>query len=132
MKDLYISQIKTEHKIDQLSENLYAVVTEDDHLIIETDLKEQHGWTEARHRRICATGSIKLRIITEIGSVLMPDHIINMTVYKLRKCEHCDLKMKPTEISSHPGFEVHDHCWPDFVRVNPDLFPEKEDDDEYA
>lgn len=132
MTDLHISQIKTDHKIDELAENIYSLITEDKHLILELDLNRQVAWTEKNHRRIGSAAGQRLRIVTKEGSRLLPRHVITITVYEERTCRQCGMRLKPDEVSSHEGHEVHDACWPAYVKENPELFPDPPDDEEFA
>jgi len=117
----WLRTIPSENLIDETGENVFTLVTDDNHLLLEIDLNEQVAWTESKNRRIGSISNTQVRMLTKTGSRLKPRFWISCTIWKKRVCEHCKEPMLPTDINTHDeDLDVHEWCYPAWIKKHPE------------
>lgn len=120
----WLKKLETNRKIDEIGENCYTVVTEDNRLLVEVDLGKVIGLTnEQKNYRICSVPNTDLKYVTAEGSHRVPHHKVHIIVYRERWCISCKQRMLPSEWTSHGdgSFEIHDECWKHWLKRHPEL-----------
>lgn len=124
-KKLYLNQIETENHVDMIAKNVWMVVTEDDHILFESDLKSFTGLSNKSENERIAYVQDKVRVRRPDGVEIRGNLQFQLNIYKLRLCHYCDQKIHKTEIISHPPHLVHDRCWPFYLDMHPELKEEE-------
>ena len=116
---LHLDEVQTKNGIDSVEENVWSLVTEDMHLLLEIDLKRHMGFTKSQNHRFAQVINQKIKIRRPDKPPETLKQMLSLTVFQKRLCLYCGQKIEKPEDCTHPK-EVHNQCWPLYVKQNPE------------
>lgn len=128
MARLHLNELDTHREIDAQDVNLWSIITEDNHLLLEIDLNRQIGWTESNNRRIVSCIRQRLRSRGEKTVEVLQDFYMTLQLWRIRTCIHCGGPFQENEIPTHDE-EIHDMCWSAYLKAHPELLETEPIDD---
>jgi len=113
--------VETNHIVDLIGERVWAVVTEDNRLLIEVDLDGTVGFSKERNNRKIAYVQDQIWVRAAGGSKILPKLLLTVSVIEKRVCDYCGKKVAANEKDTHPPYMVHNECWAYFLEQHPEL-----------
>lgn len=120
-KPLHLKDIKTKNRVEMIAKNLWGLVTEDRHLLLEIDLTNQTGFTKKSNNRLFTKVVDRDLIMRGPDTDELMNRQFSMTVYGKRICVYCGRKIAADETARHLGLDCHDECWGNYLDAHPEL-----------